>query len=362
MRKREGEALELLGLLPLVDNIRWDTPSAVQDAVALGVAVKMTTGDAKMIAEMNLKEIGLGHTALRIADIRDQKKSDGTLDQAVKDAFCFCEVFPEDKITIVQSLKNSGHVVAITGDGVNDAPSLRIGDCGIAVEGSSEKAQSAANIVFLTPGIPSIIAAIATARRYFRLLESFLAHRTAVCINLIAMMFQYYRKFGKPLHPEFVFLYICIDDTIQAAFVPVLDSDHVPIQQRPSRLGVGRLWKITLPLAATLAMITAMLLELQPLDDPDTASWVLYLTTSVMSHWSFMLLYTGGRPWLYSSLWKGTVKILGWEMTAALLCIFIWPSVEGSICAITGSGARLLTWSLLSTLSQLWLIRQSNIG
>lgn len=96
----------------------------------------------------------------------------------------FAEVFPEHKYQVVEMLQQRGSLTAMTGDGVNDAPSLKKADCGIAVEGSSEAAQAAADIVFLAPGLSTIILSIKTARQIFQRMKAYIQYRIALCLHL----------------------------------------------------------------------------------------------------------------------------------------------------------------------------------
>ena len=96
----------------------------------------------------------------------------------------FAEVFPEHKYQVVEMLQQRGHLTAMTGDGVNDAPSLKKSDCGIAVEGSTEAAQAAADIVFLAPGLSTIVLAIKTARQIFQRMKAYIQYRIALCLHL----------------------------------------------------------------------------------------------------------------------------------------------------------------------------------
>ena len=96
----------------------------------------------------------------------------------------FAEVFPEHKYQVVEMLQHRGHLTAMTGDGVNDAPSLKKADCGIAVEGASDAARSAADVVFLDEGLSTIITSIKVARQIFHRMKAYIQYRISLCIHL----------------------------------------------------------------------------------------------------------------------------------------------------------------------------------
>ena len=102
----------------------------------------------------------------------------------IENADGFGEVFPEHKYQIVEMLQHRGHLTAMTGDGVNDAPALKKADCGIAVEGASDAARSAAAVVFLDEGLSTIITSIKVAREIFHRMKAYIVYRIALCLHL----------------------------------------------------------------------------------------------------------------------------------------------------------------------------------
>ena len=143
----------LLGVLPLSDPPREDSAATLAAAGQLGVAVKMVTGDQAAIGAEIAREVGLGDTILDASRLSTdgQDDVDGAL---VEDADGFAQVFPEHKYRIVRLLQQRGHIVGMTGDGVNDAPALKQADAGIAVAGATDAARAAADVVLLAPACP----------------------------------------------------------------------------------------------------------------------------------------------------------------------------------------------------------------
>lgn len=360
LRRRENRSLEVMGLLPLADDIRWDATSAVEDAHNLNISIKLITGDATVVAQEMTKKIGLAGEVLQLEGSAKNDSAPGSkdvpLDNKFEAADCFSEAFPEHKVEIVERLQACGHVVAITGDGLNDVPSLRLADYGIAVNGASERAQSAAKLLMLNPGISAIVGTIAAARRHFRLLETFLVHRTAVCVDLIATCYMWQRQFGEPLHPEYLFFVTWLDERIRASFSQDQDGSGAPIEKKPSKLISRTLFTLGFPLSVISIAMKACLLSLMAADYTRRARWVVYLSTILLNHSSFLVLYGRGYLWSRSFLRRSFLNGLESIMIALVLCMFSWPGDERPLYWFTANGRRLATASVLSTLYHCWFM------
>lgn len=242
-QKKDGEEkFALTGLIPLFDPPREDSVQTIEEAGKLGVDVKMITGDniaiARYIADilkidkdiLNARELKgassrelvllgeiiakaiyrkmspdvSGHQAeLFSREVVEEiereyeniripegyvKKHESEIIDVIEDAGGFAQVFPEDKYTIVEKLQKSGHIVAMTGDGVNDAPALKKADAGIAVSGATDAARAAADLVLLSPGLSVIVDAIKGARVTFERMRSYSIFRVAETIRIILFM------------------------------------------------------------------------------------------------------------------------------------------------------------------------------
>lgn len=179
----------LLGVLPLSDPPRPDSKSTIATAETMGVRVKMVTGDQLAIAKQIAGQLGMGTNILDAGTLAfaDAAQSQATLKE-IEGADGFAQVFPEHKYRIVASLQQAGHIVGMTGDGVNDAPALKKADCGIAVSNATDAARAAAAIVLLTPGLSVIITAIQEARRIFQRMNSYAIYRIAETIRVLLFM------------------------------------------------------------------------------------------------------------------------------------------------------------------------------
>ncbi|MCX5998368.1 MAG: plasma-membrane proton-efflux P-type ATPase, partial [Chloroflexi bacterium] len=148
----------LVGLVALYDKPRPDSARLLAELRALGVSVKMLTGDALPIARETAKQVGLGQDIVGATELIAQGQHDmAKIAQVTESSDGFAEVYPEDKYTIVKSLQSRGHVVGMTGDGVNDAPALRQAEVGVAPSNATDVAKGAASVVLTGEGLSNVI-------------------------------------------------------------------------------------------------------------------------------------------------------------------------------------------------------------
>jgi H+-transporting ATPase len=180
---------QFLGVLPLFDPPRDDAKATIANALEMGVKVKMVTGDALAIAKETASKLGMGTNILDAGSLGDSKKQEtAAVAESIEKADGFAQVFPEHKYHIVDVLQKRGHIVGMTGDGVNDAPALKKADCGIAVSGATDAARAAAAIVLMTPGLSVIVDAIKESRRIFQRMNSYAIYRIAETLRVLLFM------------------------------------------------------------------------------------------------------------------------------------------------------------------------------
>ncbi|MGC2852418.1 MAG: plasma-membrane proton-efflux P-type ATPase, partial [Candidatus Acidiferrum sp.] len=169
---------QFVGVLPLFDPPREQAKATIASARQMGVSVKMVTGDQIAIAQETARQLGMGTNILDASGLGDTKRQETAQSaEAIEKADGFAQVFPEHKFHIVDVLQKLGHIVGMTGDGVNDAPALKKADCGIAVSGATDAARAAASIVLLASGLSVIIDAIKESRRIFQRMNSYAIYR-----------------------------------------------------------------------------------------------------------------------------------------------------------------------------------------
>ncbi|MEJ2761414.1 MAG: plasma-membrane proton-efflux P-type ATPase, partial [Gammaproteobacteria bacterium] len=189
-RSDAGDKWTFLGVLPLFDPPREDSADTIGDAEEHGVNVKMVTGDNLAIAKEIAGKLKLGQNIL-VADELFGEKGGAPDDQTagrVERSDGFAQVFPEHKFNIVKALQTRGHIVGMTGDGVNDAPALKQAEVGIAVSGATDAARAAADLVLTAPGLSVIVSAIEEARRIFERMNSYAIYRITETIRIMVFV------------------------------------------------------------------------------------------------------------------------------------------------------------------------------
>ncbi|MDE1830665.1 MAG: plasma-membrane proton-efflux P-type ATPase, partial [Thaumarchaeota archaeon] len=173
---------EFVGIVSMHDPPREDSKDTIIIANTMGINVKMITGDHIAIAKEIAKELNLGTNILGASVVG---KTDQEIQNIVEESDGFAQVFPEHKYKIVSVLQSKGHIVGMTGDGVNDAPALKKADVGIAVYGATDVAKSAAHIVLTQPGIAVIIDAIKESRKIFQRMNNYAIYRISETIRIL---------------------------------------------------------------------------------------------------------------------------------------------------------------------------------
>lgn len=197
-RAEAGAPLQLVGLAFLRDPPRADSRQLIEQLRALGVEVKMLTGDGLPVAREIARELGLGDI-VRATELRSTEKDVRSREADLTSrAAGFAEVFPEDKFRVVARLQSAGHVVGMTGDGVNDAPALRQAEVGIAVSGATDVAKGAASIVLTEEGLASIVDLVRIGRSIYQRVLTWIINkvsRTILKAGFVVVAFLVTGKF-----------------------------------------------------------------------------------------------------------------------------------------------------------------------
>jgi P-type Ca2+ transporter type 2C len=232
---QRGFQYKFLGLVGLSDPLRASVPGAIQECQNAGVRVIMITGDYPSTAQAIAKSAGLDSDQL-ITGKELANLSDADLAVRVKIATVFARILPEQKLRIVQALKSNGEIVAMTGDGVNDAPSLKAANIGVAMGGrGTDVAREAASIVLLDDDFGSIVTTIRLGRRIYDNLRKamsfiFAVHVPIAGLALLPLLFGLPIIFG-PMH--IAFLEMVIDPVCSLVFEAEIEEEDTMI--RPPR-------------------------------------------------------------------------------------------------------------------------------
>ena len=228
-------AFRLLGLVGLADPLRASVPQAVELCRSAGIRVIMITGDYPATAQTIAAQAGLqGNRVISGAEL--QVMSDTDLATAVRDVTIFARIMPEQKLRIITALKATGAVVAMTGDGVNDAPSLKAADIGVAMGGrGTDVAREAASIVLLDDDFGSIVTTIRLGRRIYDNLRKAMSFILAVHVPIAGLALMPL-LFGMPIlfsPMHIAFLEMVIDPVCSLVFEAETEEDG--IMKRPPR-------------------------------------------------------------------------------------------------------------------------------
>ena len=172
-------------IIPMLDPPRGDTKLTIHRIREAGINVKMVTGDHLNIAIETSRLIGLGTNVLPATDLWP---ASATRDETIVTSDGFAQVLPKDKREVILVLQNRGLVVGMTGDGVNDAPALAQAQIGIAVDGATEAARSAADIILTQPGLSAIFDAVVESRKIFARLRSYVLYRIGATIQIVLVL------------------------------------------------------------------------------------------------------------------------------------------------------------------------------
>lgn len=224
-----------LGFVGLADPLRAEVPAAVAECRAAGIRIVMITGDYPATAKAIGRQAGLVSDTVRTGE-EIERLSDADLATCVRRISIFARISPAQKLRIVQAFKADGEVVAMTGDGVNDAPSLKAADIGIAMGGrGTDVAREASSIVLLDDDFGSIVKTIRLGRRIYDNLRKAMGYILAVHVP-IAGLALLPLVFGTPiiLGPiHIAFLEMVIDPVCSVVFEAEAEEDD--IMRRPPR-------------------------------------------------------------------------------------------------------------------------------
>lgn len=253
---------EFLGLVGLADPVRPGVPEAVKECYAAGIRVVMITGDYPGTARSIARQIGLTPMYDVITGPEMELLDDTELKMRIKEVNIFARVVPEQKLRLVTAFKANGEIVAMTGDGVNDAPALKSAQIGIAMGGrGTDVAREAADLVLLNDDFSSIVQAVKLGRRIFDNLKKAMSYIIAIHVP-IAGMSLFPVLFGWPLvllPVHIVFLELIIDPACTIVFEAEKEEDDVmgrPPRDPGEALFSGRTLVLSLLQGVSVLLIT----------------------------------------------------------------------------------------------------------
>ena len=314
---------QFVGVLPLFDPPRKQAKATIASARQMGVKVKMVTGDQIAIAREMSKQLGLGTNILDATGLGDTKHHEtAQAAEAIEKADGFAQVFPEHKFHIVDVLQQRGHIVGMTGDGVNDAPALKKADCGIAVSGATDAARAAASIVLLASGLSVIIDAIKESRRIFQRMNSYAMYRIAETLRVLFFMTVAILVFN--FYPVTAVMIVMIALLNDGAILSIA-YDNVHYKDKPEAWNMRLVLGISTVLGV-MGVIAAFGLfylgeRVFHLDHGHVQS-LMYLKLSVAGHLTIFLTRTRGPFWSIRPARILWIAVLGTQTIATLIAVY----------------------------------------
>ena len=332
--KRADNPWQLLGIMPCSDPPRHDTAKTIREAIDLGLKIKMLTGDAVGIAKETSRQLGLGEKVYNSESLGLGGGGDmpgSAIYDFVEAADGFAEVFPQHKYNVVDILQQRGHLVAMTGDGVNDAPSLKKADTGIAVKGSSDAARSAADIVFLAPGLSAIIDAIKTSRQIFHRMHAYVVYRIALSLHMEIFLGLWIAILNDSLKIQLVVFIAIFADIATLAIA----YDKAPFSRTPVKWNLPKLWGMSIIMGLILAGASFICLTTMGLartkdglvkqgiaETYGKRDSILFLEIALTENWLIFITRSDGPFWTCWPSWQLISAILTVDAVATLFCVF----------------------------------------
>ena len=403
--------LQLIGLIPLYDPLREDSPQVIAEMRSYGVAVKMVTGDNLAIAREIGKLLGLKQGAIsskelsgaaanellelsevlatvmykhlkgdvglkearsfaagvmaEISELYDTRMlerefihtHESAIIEMIEEVDIFAEVVPEDKYRIVDTLQKGDHIVAMTGDGVNDAPALKKADCGFAVSNATDAARAAADIILTAPGLSVINEAVRQARITFARMKSYATFRIAETVRIILFMtlsivvFDFY-----PITALMIILLALLND------IPILAIayDNTRVHRLPVRWNMSELITVSsvLGIAGVVSSFMMFFILRENGFEEDIIRSMLFLKLIVAGHSTLYVTRAEGwfweRPWPSPLLFGAT---FGTEILGSLIVVYgVFVTPIGWEYALW-IWAYALAWFLVNDAIKMWTYR-----
>lgn len=316
---------EFLGLVGLADPIRPTVPDAIKECYSAGMRVVMITGDYPGTAQNVARQIGLQPIDQVITGPELDNMNDAQLRESIKSVNIFARVVPEQKLRLVNALKANGEIVAMTGDGVNDAPALKAAHIGIAMgERGTDVAREAASLVLLDDDFSSIVQAVKQGRRIFDNLKKGMAYILAIHVPIAGMtLVPVLLKWPLVLLPVHIaFLHLIIDPACSIVFEA--EPEEPGLMQRPPRkpnepLFGRRTWSVSsLQGLGVLVVLAALYGIALRRGQPELEARALAFTTLIIANIGLILI---NRSWRHSmiSMIRSPNAALWWVIGGAIL-------------------------------------------
>ncbi|HEV2287847.1 MAG TPA: plasma-membrane proton-efflux P-type ATPase [Candidatus Acidoferrales bacterium] len=324
-------SLTLVGFVSFEDPVREDSEELVKSLQGLGVRVIMVTGDALATAQAVSAQVGIGKRVGPAAILREGAA------EAAEQYDAFAGVFPEDKFRLVEALQRKGHIVGMTGDGVNDAPALKQAEAGIAVSTATDVAKAAASMVLTETGLAGIVRAVETGRRIYQRMLTYTLNKIIKTLEIAVFLSAGVILTGTfVITPLLVVLLLFTNDFVTMSIA----TDHVSFSSRPDRWQIRTLM-LTAGALASLVLILSFTVFFVGKD-------ALHLPLGQLQTLIFLMLVFTGQGNVYLVRERNRV----WHSRPSRWLVFssLADVVVVSILAARGILMASISWSLIASL------------
>ena len=320
------EPLGLAGLVALHDQPRADSGAVLKRLHELGMRIIMITGDGLATARAVASEVGVGDRACPAETLR---QAGGAMAQ---ECDVVAGVLPEDKFDLVRSFQSQGHVVGMTGDGVNDAPALKQAEVGVAVANATDVAKASASLVLTNPGLTNMPAAVESSRRIYQRMLTYSLNKVMKTLQIsifLSVGVMITRSFV--ITPLLIVLLLFLNDFVTMS----ISTDRVSFSALPDRWRIGTLMATGMAMAALLLVLSFAIFFV--------GRDILHLKLGELQTLIFLMLVFTGHGSVYLVRERGHF----WESRPSRWLL------ASSLGAVTVASTLALTGTLMTAISPL---------
>jgi len=353
-------ALDFISLVGIIDPLRIEARDAVQQAIAAGIDVRMITGDHTVTARAIADELGLGPGVINGTDLA--ALDDATVIERLPELHVFGRVAPEDKVRLARLMQESGDVVAMTGDAVNDAAALKQADIGVAMGSGSEVTKQAGKLILTDDNFATLVRAVDLGRDIYRRISSYVKLQLTVLSAVLQLMLLatiLNINDGIALFPMMLlFAKFFVISTVVVGFI--VDVPDSSVMERPPRIPGTKIanraqtvrWLISGLLIAGPALLLLQYGPDEPSSTVGTVSMTMaFVVVALAGVNNGLVMRREREPWWSAPLfpYMGWV-ILGWFLTLAAVELGIFQRLLTTVSLTGGQWTIAIAVSLISPL------------
>lgn len=287
----DDKSLKIVGLVALYDMPRPDAKKLIGELKSLGISVKMLTGDALPIAKETARQVGLSDSITASKEFEKLVESDPEKASDIAEkSDGFAEIYPQDKYSIVKSLQKKGHIVGMTGDGVNDAPSLKQAEVGIAVNSATDVAKGAASVVLTGEGLGNIVDLVKVGRQIYQRILTWIFNKVVKTFQIVVFVVVAFLLTGRFIVSAFdVVLLLFVIDFVTLS----ISTDNARWSKTPDTWNITGLVKssIILGILVVLESLAILYIGLGPLGISKNYELLKTFSFSILFYFGMMTVF-----------------------------------------------------------------------